>query len=51
MQTWIKTQQVLLADFDPSEPHAAEKAIIKYCQRKCFQEEIEARKVSKSVVM
>lgn len=51
MQTWIKTQPVLQADLDPSELHAAEKAIIEYCQRKCFQEEIEARKVSKSVVM
>lgn len=51
MQTWIKTQPVLQADLDPSELHAAEKAIIEYCQKKCFQEEIEAWNVSKSVVM
>ena len=47
----FKTQLVSVADLDPSELQTAEKAILEYRQRKCFQEEIEALKVTKSVVM
>lgn len=47
----FKTQLVSMANLDPSELQTAEKAIIEYRQRKCVQEEIEALKANKSVVM